>query len=88
MLQAQKGNTNFTELAERVEYANYVTRAAQTARRPTVATLRYIDVHIYIYTYIYIYIDIHVYTYIYIYIYIFMYIAFATPSLEEHRLDD
>ena len=59
-LQAQKGDTYFTELAEREEYGNCVfdphESSAHSAKRRAADTVPYMRIYIYIYVYTYIYI--------------------------------
>ena len=66
-LQAQEGNTYFTELAERVEYGNHVgpVRVPEPRIRMRAADLLQI---------------IYICMYIYIYIYIYMYLLKPTPN--------
>ena len=76
ILQAQKGNTYFTELAERVEYGNYgwgpgLLCTEGTSKVVTLSpgvltsgfSLQYFIIYVYVY--------VCIYTYIYIYIYIY-----------------
>ena len=78
-LQAQKGNTYFTELAARVEYGNYVLTitslqppggAGLLAAMGDLSIQSLVDYDIYIYIYIYIYVFIYIYIYIYICTYV------------------